>query len=244
MGLFDLVRDHYARTRESKVRGYGPRRFSFNMPGGRCEHCEGLGVKRIAMHFLPDVFVTCDACSGTRFNRETLDIRYRGKSIADVLSMTVDEACVFFENFANISRRLQALRDVGLGYLALGQSANTLSGGEAQRIKLASALHRETEGHTLFVLDEPTTGLHFVDVERLLSVLHRLVDKGQTVLCIEHNLDVIATADWIIDLGPEGGQAGGEIIVEGRPETVAECSASWTGRFLKNRFDSTNSRQR
>ncbi|MCH8150041.1 MAG: excinuclease ABC subunit UvrA, partial [Planctomycetes bacterium] len=218
VGLFDLVRELYARTREAKIRGHAPARFSFNVKGGRCEKCEGQGLKRISMHFLPDVFVPCDTCHGRRYNRETLEIRYRGKSIADVLDLSIDEARVFFENFPNIRRRLQTLKDVGLGYLTLGQASNTLSGGEAQRVKLAAELHRNADDHTLYVLDEPTTGLHFADVRNLLAVLNRLVDRGHTVLIIEHNLDVIKMADWVIDLGPEGGEGGGEVLVAGTPE--------------------------
>ncbi len=236
VGVFDLVRQLYARTREAKIRGYGPTRFSFNVKGGRCESCEGQGTKRIAMHFLPDVFVTCTECGGLRYNRETLDVRYRGKNIADVLNMRVEEAAGFFENFANIRRRLQALRDVGLGYMMLGQPSNTLSGGEAQRVKLAAELHRSTDGHTLYILDEPTTGLHFADVRNLLMLLGRLADRGHTVIVIEHNLDVIKVADWVIDLGPEGGDQGGSIVVEGTPEEVAICPESHTGRFLKSRL--------
>jgi excinuclease ABC subunit A len=232
VGLFNLIRQLYARTREAKIRGYGASRFSFNVKGGRCDHCEGQGTKRIAMHFLPDVYVRCDHCGGRRYNRETLEVRYRGKTIADVLDMPVEEAVRFFDNFANIRQRLQAVKDVGLGYMTLGQSSNTLSGGEAQRVKLAAELHRSPEGHTLYVLDEPTTGLHPSDVRNLLTLLNRLVERGQTVLVVEHNLDVIKTADWVIDLGPEGGEGGGEVVVAGTPEEVAQCPASHTGRFL------------
>ena len=237
VGVFNLIRDLYAQTREAKIRGYGPARFSFNVKGGRCHLCEGQGVKRITMHFLPDVFVECSQCRGTRYNRETLEVRYRGKTIADVLAMSVGEAEQFFENFSNISRRLRALRDVGLGYLALGQSSGTLSGGEAQRVKLASQLHRSAEARTLYLLDEPTTGLHFADVRNLLILLNRLVDRGHTVVVIEHNLDVIKTADWVIDLGPEGGDEGGEVVVEGTPEEIVMCERSHTGRFLKDRLE-------
>ncbi len=233
VGVFNLIRELFAKTRESKVRGYGPNRFSFNVAGGRCEQCEGQGVRRVAMHFMPDVFVTCGECGGSRYNRETLDVRYRGKSVADVLNMPVDEACGFFENFHNVARRVQALKDVGLGYMTLGQASSTLSGGEAQRVKLAAELHGEPDGHTVYLLDEPTTGLHFSDVRNLLGVLNRLVDRGQTVICIEHHLDVIKTADWIIDLGPEGGDGGGEIVAEGTPEDLSRSTASHTGRFLK-----------
>ena len=236
VGVFDLIRHLYTKTREAKIRGYGAARFSFNVKGGRCEACEGQGTKRIAMHFLPDVYVECAECGGVRYNRETLDVRYRGKTIADVLNMRIEEASDFFENFANIRRRLQALKDVGLGYMALGQPSNTLSGGEAQRVKLAAELHRSANGHTMYILDEPTTGLHFVDVRTLLTVLNRLVDRGHTVLVIEHNLDVVKVADWIIDLGPEGGDGGGTIVVQGTPEQVAACDKSHTGRFLKDRL--------
>lgn len=239
VGVLDLVRQLYAQTREAKIRGYGPARFSFNVKGGRCEHCQGQGTKRISMHFLPDVYVTCQQCGGKRYGRETLEVRYRGKTIADVLDMSVEEAGRFFENFANVHGRLRVLREVGLGYITLGQAANTLSGGEAQRIKLASELHRTAERHGLYVLDEPTTGLHPADVRKLLSVLNRLVDHGHTVLVIEHNLDVIKVADWVIDLGPEGGQAGGYVVVEGTPEQVAACQNSITGRFLKRYLAAT-----
>jgi len=236
VGVFDLIRQLYARTREAKIRGYTPARFSFNVKGGRCEHCEGQGTKRITMHFLPDVFVQCSQCCGTRYNRETLEVRYRGKNIADVLALHVAEAATFFENFANIRQRLESLKDVGLGYVTLGQASNTLSGGEAQRVKLASELRKSGDGHTLYVLDEPTTGLHFADVRNLLAVLNRLADRGQTILVIEHNLDVIKVADWVIDLGPEGGDEGGYIVVEGTPEQVASHEGSYTGRFLKDRL--------
>ena len=236
VGVFNLIRELYARTREAKIRGYGPARFSFNIAGGRCELCEGQGVKRIAMHFLPDVFVPCGECGGTRYNRETLEVRYRGKTIADVLNMPVEEAAKFFENFTNISRRLQALKDVGLGYMTLGQASSTLSGGEAQRVKLAAELHRSPDTQTMYILDEPTTGLHFADVRNLLVLLNRLVDRGHTVVVIEHNLDVIKVADWVIDLGPEGGAEGGFVVVEGTPEFIADCAKSHTGRFLKERL--------
>lgn len=237
VGVFDLIRKLFVQTREAKIRGYGPARFSFNVKGGRCEHCEGQGTKRIAMHFLPDVFVECGACHGSRYNRETLDVRYRGKSIADVLQLSVEEAVRFFDSFANIKRRVQALKDVGLGYMKLGQPSNTLSGGEAQRVKLAGELHKSGDGHTMYVLDEPTTGLHTSDVRNLLTLLHRLVDRGHTVLVIEHNLDVIKVCDWIIDLGPEGGDAGGQVVVTGTPEDVARCTAGYTGRYLKERLE-------
>ena len=236
VGVFNLIRDLYAKTREAKIRGYEPARFSFNVKGGRCSLCEGQGLKRIAMHFLPDVYVTCVECGGARYNRETLEVRYRGRNIADVLAMRVEEATDFFENFANICRRLRALKDVGLGYMTLGQPSNTLSGGEAQRVKLAAELQRSADASTLYLLDEPTTGLHFADIRNLLTLLNRLVDRGHTVVVIEHNLDVIKVADWIIDLGPEGGEEGGHIVVEGPPEVVAECTQSHTGPFLKNRL--------
>ncbi|MFQ5463546.1 MAG: excinuclease ABC subunit A, partial [Phycisphaerae bacterium] len=235
-GILDLLRKLFSQTREAKIRGYTPARFSFNVKGGRCEECEGQGVRRVSMHFLPDMFVLCDRCRGRRFNRETLEVRYRGKTIADVLDMPIDEAVWFFENIATIQHRLQTLKDVGLGYMTLGQSSATLSGGEAQRIKLASELQKSTEGHTLYVLDEPTTGLHFADVGNLIDVLSRLVGRGHTVLIIEHNLEVIKVADWVIDLGPEGGDAGGEVVIAGTPEQVAECPKSRTGRFLKERL--------
>ena len=215
------------------MRGYKSGRFSFNVKGGRCEACKGHGKKRVQMHFLPDVWVTCKECNGTRFNRETLQIKYKGKSIADILDMDVQEALVFFEVHPSIARRLQTLHDVGLDYLKLGQSATTLSGGEAQRIKLAKELSRVATGRTFYILDEPTTGLHFADIQKLLDVLHRLTDAGNTVVVVEHNLDVVKTADWIIDLGPEGGDAGGYVIAEGSPETVAACEASYTGKFLR-----------
>ena len=232
-GVFDLIRALYARTREAKMRGYKSGRFSFNVRGGRCEACQGQGTKRIEMHFLPDVFVTCEACKGTRYNRETLEIKYRGKSIADVLSMRIEEALSFFENFSNITQLLKALNDVGLSYVELGQSSTTLSGGEAQRVKLATELGKPNTGHTLYVLDEPTTGLHFADIHNLLNVLNRLVDAGNTVLVIEHNLDVIKCADWIIDLGPEGGEGGGTIVAQGTPEKIVQNPNSYTGQHLK-----------
>jgi len=231
-GVFDEIRKLYAMTREAKIRGYKAGRFSFNVKGGRCEACQGQGVKKIEMHFLPDVFVECEQCKGARYNRETLEIRYRGKSIADVLEMTVEEALEFFEAFPKIVQMMRTLRDVGLGYIHLGQSSTTLSGGEAQRVKLATELGKNASGHTMYVLDEPTTGLHFADIHNLLNVLNRLVDKGHTVIVIEHNLDVIKCADWIIDLGPEGGQQGGTVVAEGTPEQVAATKKSYTGQFL------------
>ncbi|MBN2210162.1 MAG: excinuclease ABC subunit UvrA [Sedimentisphaerales bacterium] len=235
-GVFDLIRQLFSKTREAKIRGYGPGRFSFNVKGGRCEDCLGQGTRKIEMHFLPDVYVTCQQCKGTRYNRETLEITYRGKNIADVLDMHVAQALEFFENFSKIQQMLKTLNDVGLGYITLGQSSVTLSGGEAQRVKLAGELGKAGTGHTLYVLDEPTTGLHFADIHNLLNVLNCLVDMGNTVLVIEHNLDVIKMADWIIDLGPEGGDAGGEIIATGAPEQITQCSHSHTGRFLANKL--------
>ncbi len=232
-GIFDAIRQTFARVPEAKIRGYELGRFSFNVKGGRCEACQGQGVRRIEMHFLPDVFVQCDACRGTRYNRETLEIRYRDKTIADVLAMTVDDACTFFSAHIKIERMLACLRDVGLGYLQLGQASTTMSGGEAQRIKLATELGNQSSGHTLYVLDEPTTGLHFADVHRLLTVLHRLRDNGHTLVVIEHNLDVIKCADWLIDLGPEGGEGGGSLITVGTPEEVAEHPTSSTGFYLR-----------
>ncbi len=235
-GVFDLIRQLFTKTREAKIRGYKPGRFSFNVKGGRCQACQGQGTKRIEMHFLPDVYVTCAECKGARYNRETLEVRYRGKNIADVLQMRVEEALSFFENFPKIKQLLRALNDVGMGYMQLGQSSTTLSGGEAQRVKLASELGKTATGHTLYVLDEPTTGLHFADIHNLLRVLNRLADMGNTIIVIEHNLDVIKCADWIIDLGPGGGDAGGKIVSEGTPEQVAACAKSYTGKFLTKRF--------
>ena len=230
--LFTPIRDWFAELPESKARGYKPGRFSFNVKGGRCEACQGDGVLKIEMHFLPDVFVTCDTCKGTRYNRETLDIKFRGKSIADVLAMSVDEAVPYFSAQTRIRDRLSILQKVGLGYVALGQQATTLSGGEAQRVKLSKELARRATGRTLYILDEPTTGLHTEDVRKLLEVLHALVDQGNTVVVIEHNLEVIKTADWIVDVGPEGGDGGGQIVAEGTPEDIATCPQSHTGRFL------------
>jgi excinuclease ABC subunit A len=238
-GVFDLIRDTFAKTREAKIRGYDSGRFSFNVKGGRCEACQGQGTKRIEMHFLPDIFVQCAECKGTRYSRETLEVRYRGKSIADVLAMRVDEALGFFESFSHIRQLLQALADVGLSYIELGQSSATLSGGEAQRVKLAAELGRSAIGHTLYVLDEPTTGLHFADIHNLLNVLNRLCDLGHTILVIEHNLDVIKQADWIIDLGPEGGEAGGRIVAEGTPDQIARHESSHTGRYLREHLART-----
>jgi excinuclease ABC subunit A len=231
--LFDHIRELYSLTPEAKVRGYKPGRFSFNVRGGRCETCKGDGTIKIEMHFLPDVYVPCETCHGRRYNRETLEVRFKGKSIADVLEMSVEEALRFFAKIPKLRRRLQTLHDVGLDYVKLGQPATTLSGGEAQRVKLASELSKVATGRTLYILDEPTTGLHFADIEKLLEVLQRLVDAGNTVLVIEHNLDVIKQADWIIDLGPEGGEAGGEVIATGTPEDVAEVEGSATGQYLR-----------
>nr|MDQ3823413.1 excinuclease ABC subunit UvrA [Actinomycetota bacterium] len=231
--LFDHIRELYSMTPEAKVRGYRPGRFSFNVRGGRCETCKGDGTIKIEMHFLPDVYVPCETCHGRRYNRETLEVRFKGKSIADVLEMSVEEALRFFAKIPKLRRRLQTLHDVGLDYIKLGQPATTLSGGEAQRVKLASELCKVATGRTLYILDEPTTGLHFADIEKLLEVLQRLVDAGNTVLVIEHNLDVIKQADWIVDLGPEGGEAGGEVIAVGTPEDVADTEGSFTGEFLR-----------
>ncbi len=232
-GVFTPIRDLFSQLPESKIRGYKPGRFSFNVKGGRCEACEGDGIIKIEMHFLPDVYVTCEVCKGERYNRETLEIKYRDKSIADVLDMTVFQALAFFKKIPAIKRKLQTLYDVGLGYIKLGQQATTLSGGEAQRVKLATELSKKSTGKTVYILDEPTTGLHFEDIKMLLSVLNRLVDRGNTVIVIEHQLDVIKYADHIIDLGPEGGDDGGRVIATGTPEQVAQVTASHTGRFLK-----------
>jgi excinuclease ABC subunit A len=232
-GLFTPIRELFAEMPEAKIRGYGPGRFSFNVKGGRCEACQGDGLVKIEMHFLPDVYVPCEVCKGKRYNRETLEVRFRGLSIADVLELTVDDACEFFQNQPRIFQKLETLADVGLGYIHLGQSATTLSGGEAQRVKLATELSKRDTGRTFYILDEPTTGLHFEDVRVLLDVLHRLVDRGNTVLVIEHNLDVIKTADWIIDLGPDGGNRGGTIVAAGTPEDIADVASSHTGRFLQ-----------
>ena len=230
--LFAPIRDWFAELPESRARGYKSGRFSFNVKGGRCEACQGDGVLKIEMHFLPDVFVKCDTCKGARYNRETLDIKFRGNSVADVLDMTVDEAVPYFSAATRIHDRLSILQRVGLGYVALGQQSTTLSGGEAQRIKLSKELARRATGRTLYILDEPTTGLHFEDVRKLLEVLHALVDQGNSVVVIEHNLEVIKTADWVLDLGPEGGDGGGRIVAEGTPEQVAANPESFTGRFL------------
>ncbi|NMA99249.1 MAG: ATP-binding cassette domain-containing protein, partial [Phyllobacteriaceae bacterium] len=232
-GAFTHIREWFANMPESKARGYGPGRFSFNVKGGRCEACQGDGVIKIEMHFLPDVYVTCDVCKGHRYNRETLEVHFKGKSISDVLNMTVDEGAEYFSAVPVIRDKLVTLQRVGLGYVKIGQQATTLSGGEAQRVKLAKELSKRATGRTLYVLDEPTTGLHFHDVAKLLEVLQELVDTGNTVIVIEHNLEVIKTADWIIDLGPEGGDGGGEIVAVGTPGDVAENPRSHTGRFLK-----------
>jgi len=231
-GLFTLIRDMFTQTQEAKIRGYKPGRFSFNVKGGRCEACQGDGIIKIEMHFLPDVYVTCEVCKGKRYNRETLEVKYKGKSIAEILDMTVSEALEFFQHVPPLKRKLQTLFDVGLSYIHLGQQATTLSGGEAQRVKLGTELSRVATGRTVYILDEPTTGLHFEDVRMLLGVLNRLVDMGNTVIVIEHNLDVIKTADYLIDLGPEGGDAGGRIVATGTPEEVAKAPESYTGKFL------------
>jgi excinuclease ABC subunit A len=235
-GTFDMIRDLFSKTQDSKIRGYQQGRFSFNVKGGRCESCKGDGVLKIEMHFLPDVYVPCEICKGRRYNRETLEVKYKGKSIADVLEMTIEEAVDFFKPIPKIHKKLDTLLDVGLGYIRLGQPATTLSGGEAQRVKLSTELSKRAIGQTLYILDEPTTGLHFDDVKRLLMVLHRLVDQGNTVLVIEHNLDVIKTADWLIDMGPEGGNGGGEVVAVGTPEQVARVERSHTGKFLAEIF--------
>ncbi|MBP1632305.1 MAG: Excinuclease subunit, partial [Acidobacteria bacterium] len=232
--LFDRVRELFASTPEARARGYKPGRFSFNVAGGRCEACKGDGTIRIEMHFLPDVYIRCDQCKGRRYNRETLEVLWKGHTIADVLQLSVSEALPFFENQPGLGRILQTLSDVGLGYVKLGQPATTLSGGEAQRVKLASELGKRATGRTFYILDEPTTGLHFEDVRKLLGVLQRLVDAGNTVVVIEHNLDVVKSADWVIDLGPEGGEEGGGIVAVGRPEKVAAVPESYTGKFLRD----------
>ena len=232
--VFDRIRELFAATPDARMRGYKPGRFSFNVPGGRCETCKGDGTLRIEMHFLPDVFVPCETCGGARYNRDTLQVEFKGHTIADVLGMSVDEAVHFFEHQPRIARILTTLHDVGLGYLELGQPAPTLSGGEAQRVKLSSELGKRATGRTLYILDEPTTGLHFEDIRRLLGVLQRLVDAGNTVIVIEHNLDVVKAADWIVDLGPEGGDEGGRVVASGTPEEVSTVSESYTGKFLRD----------
>jgi len=233
IGLFDQIRDLFARTPEARARGYKAGRFSFNVKGGRCEVCKGDGQIKIEMHFLPDVYVPCEQCHGKRYNRETLEVRFKGKTIADVLEMPIDEALEFFAHIPKIQRRVQALVDVGLGYMRLGQPATTLSGGEAQRVKLAAELSKVATGRTIYILDEPTTGLHFADIQRLLEVLQRLVDAGNSVVVIEHNLDVIKVSDYLIDLGPEGGDEGGSLIAVGTPEQIAAVEDSYTGQFLR-----------
>jgi excinuclease ABC subunit A len=236
-GLLTPIRELFAQVPESRARGYAPGRFSFNVKGGRCEACQGDGMIKVEMHFLPDIYVPCDVCHGQRYNRETLEIQYKGRNIHEVLQMTVEQAREFFDPVPTVARKLQTLVDVGLSYITLGQSATTLSGGEAQRVKLALELSKRDTGRTLYILDEPTTGLHFADIELLLKVLHRLADHGNTIVVIEHNLDVIKTADWLVDLGPEGGAGGGRILAAGTPEQLVKCKASHTGRFLKPLLD-------
>jgi len=232
-GLFTPIRALFSRTKEARIRGYLPGRFSFNTAGGRCDNCRGEGFLKVEMQFMPDVYLPCDVCKGKRFNSETLKVKYKDKNISDVLEMTVSEAKNFFQNFPEIFEPLKVLEEVGLGYITLGQSATTLSGGEAQRIKLAAELSRKSRGDTLYILDEPTTGLHFDDIKKLLNVLNRLVDAGNSVIVIEHNLDVIKTADWVIDLGPEGGEGGGRVVATGTPEDIARSGKGHTGEFLK-----------
>ena len=239
-GVFDDIRDVFSKTPEARLRGYDKGRFSFNTKGGRCEACQGDGVKVISMNFLPDVYVPCEVCHGKRYNEETLQCTYKGKNIYDVLEMSVEEAVTFFANHPKIKNKLQTLYDVGLGYIKLGQSSTTLSGGEAQRVKLASELQKKATGKTVYILDEPTTGLHTDDVKRLIAVLQRIVDNGDTVIVIEHNMDVIKCADWIIDLGPEGGDDGGTIVAQGTPEQIAKVPESWTGQYLVKALDWTN----
>ena len=236
-GVFDMIRDLFASTTDAKTRGYSKGRFSFNVKGGRCEACAGDGIIKIEMHFLPDVYVPCEVCGGKRYNRETLEVKYKGKSIFDVLDMTVEEALPFFDNMPSIRRKIETLNDVGLSYIKLGQPSTTLSGGEAQRIKLATELSRRSTGRTIYILDEPTTGLHFADVHKLTDILQRLADGGNTVVVIEHNLDVIKTADYIIDIGPEGGDKGGTVIAKGTPEEIAESSVSYTGRYIRKMLE-------
>ncbi|MFA6614877.1 MAG: ATP-binding cassette domain-containing protein, partial [Hydrogenophaga sp.] len=231
-GLFTGIRELMAEVPAARERGYGPGRFSFNVAGGRCEACQGDGVVKVEMHFLPDVYVPCEVCHGQRYNRETLEVQYKGRNIAQILDMTVEQAAEFFAAVPTLHRKLQTLLDVGLSYIRLGQSATTLSGGEAQRVKLAQELSKRDTGRTLYILDEPTTGLHFADIELLLRVLHQLRDAGNTIVIIEHNLDVIKTADWVIDMGPEGGAGGGTVVAQGTPEQIAACEASHTGRYL------------
>ena len=232
-GVFDAIRDLFSQVSESRMRGYKAGRFSFNVKGGRCEACRGDGILKIEMQFLPDVYVPCEVCKGARYNRETLEVHYKGKTIAEVLDMTIDEAVEFFQNVPRIARKLEIIRDVGLGYIRLGQPATTLSGGEAQRVKLATELAKRSTGKTLYILDEPTTGLHAADIHKLLVILQRLVDGGDTVVVIEHNLDVIKAADYVIDLGPEGGVRGGTVVAKGTPEQIVKVKESYTGQFLK-----------
>ena len=236
-GVFDQIRDLFATTQDAKARGYKKGRFSFNVKGGRCEACGGDGIIKIEMHFLPDVYVPCEVCGGKRYNRETLEVKYKGKSIFDVLDMTVEEAVPFFENLPSIRRKIETLNDVGLSYVKLGQPSTTLSGGEAQRIKLATELSKRSTGKTIYILDEPTTGLHFADVHKLVDILHKLAEGGNTVVVIEHNLDVIKTADYIIDMGPEGGEGGGTVIAEGTPEQIAKNKKSYTGVYVKKMLE-------
>ena len=236
-GVFDAIRELFAQTQDAKLRGYKAGRFSFNIKGGRCEACSGDGIIKIEMHFLADVYVPCEVCGGKRYNRETLEVKYKGKSIFDVLDMTVEEAVTFFENVPSVKRKIETLNDVGLSYIKLGQPSTTLSGGEAQRIKLATELSRRSTGKTIYILDEPTTGLHFADVHKLIEILHRLADGGNTVVVIEHNLDVIKTADYIIDIGPEGGDGGGTVIATGTPEEIAVHPASYTGKYVKKMLE-------
>ncbi|MCI8360376.1 MAG: ATP-binding cassette domain-containing protein, partial [Clostridiales bacterium] len=231
-GVFNDIRELYAGTKDAKLRGYTAGRFSFNVKGGRCEACQGDGIIKIEMHFLPDIYVPCEVCKGSRYNRETLEVKYKGKSIYDVLEMTVEEAMHFFESIPRISRKFQTLYEVGLGYVKVGQPATTLSGGEAQRVKLATELSKRSTGKTIYILDEPTTGLHTADVHKLIEVLQRLVDAGNTVVVIEHNLDMVKTADTIIDLGPEGGDGGGRLVFTGTPEEIIRCKDSYTGKYL------------
>jgi excinuclease ABC subunit A len=238
--VFSAIRDLFAATPDAKERGYKSGRFSFNVAGGRCEHCEGDGIIKIEMHFLPDMFVPCEVCKGARYNRETLQVKYKGKNISDVLEMTVDEACEFFKPISSIYNKIKTLQEVGLGYIKLGQSSTTLSGGEAQRVKLATELSKRATGKTLYILDEPTTGLHSYDVDKLCLVLQRLREAGNTVLIIEHNLDVIKLADYIVDLGPEGGNGGGTVVAVGTPEEVAKNANSHTGRFIKKVLEKDN----
>ncbi|MBQ1244956.1 MAG: excinuclease ABC subunit UvrA, partial [Clostridia bacterium] len=236
-GLFTDIRNLFASTKDAKAKGYSAGRFSFNVKGGRCEACEGDGVKRIEMHFLPDVYVKCDVCKGKRYNRDTLDVKYKGKNIYEVLEMTVEEGLSFFDGLPRITNKLQTLYDVGLGYIKIGQSSTTLSGGEAQRVKLATELAKRSTGRTIYILDEPTTGLHTEDVSRLVKMLDRLTEGGNSVVVIEHNLDLIKTADYIIDLGPEGGEGGGRVVAVGTPEEVAECEGSYTGKYIRKKLN-------